>query len=484
MSCTRTSYPFLPHSTTKRRKTNKSKAAVPVHSSKGDENATNKLRPDTEWPPNDVSSDFRKAHVGTWTGKSATFDSRGHVIPIHEKFVPDAFKDFGVSIDDFDVKTVTSVDVSIGKGIDAAGLMHTTTYLYPESGCEYGKKDVAFVDETSKGVCGGTSQLKKMFLVDGSYSEGPTTLFHEGDENCLRFEFCFTREDVNFDVSERRRRPSPGRFRARIQIESSNRKWMLRNVELIEERNDSVLSPLARAYERDTREVFESPATAVRIEGDTIGIGEWRPESGVTFVTLEALADVPKDNDDDDYDDDDDNEDETILDEDKKNSEEYGEIEKEGPAMRAWRRKPEDEVLRLAMEAENIEMNSERARRDAKRSSVDNILDGLVVVPWWAVKSDSSWASAPEYAVGGNSPLVLLPKRSWILIESASNDEVIIEIGMYTQDSVKSELKRKVMARRYKRGRLASCYFVTERQLSQEEIEEEERRIDEEIGAF
>ena len=106
------------------------------------------------------------------------------------------------------------------------------------------------------------------------------------------------------------------------------------------------------------------------------------------------------------------------------------------------------------------------------------------MVPWWAVKSDSSWASAPEYAVGGNSPLVLLPKRSWILIESASNDEVIIEIGMYTQDSVKSELKRKVMARRYKRGRLASCYFVTEHQLSQEEIEEEERRIDEEIGAF
>ena len=74
------------------------------------------------WPPNDVSSDFRKAHVGTWTGKSATFDSRGHVIPIHEKFVPDAFKDFGVSIDDFDVKTVTSVDVSIGKGIDANGI--------------------------------------------------------------------------------------------------------------------------------------------------------------------------------------------------------------------------------------------------------------------------------------------------------------------------------------------------------------------------
>ena len=103
MSCTRTSYPFLPHSTTKRRKTNKSKAAVPVHSSKGDENARSKLSPDTEWPPNDVSSDFRKAHVGTWTGKSATFDSRGRVIPIHEKFVPDAFKDFGVSIDDFDV---------------------------------------------------------------------------------------------------------------------------------------------------------------------------------------------------------------------------------------------------------------------------------------------------------------------------------------------------------------------------------------------
>ena len=57
------------------------------------------------------------------------------------------------------------------------GLMHTTTYLYPESGCEYGKKDVAFVDETSKGVCGGTSQLKKMFLVDGSYSKDQRRCF-------------------------------------------------------------------------------------------------------------------------------------------------------------------------------------------------------------------------------------------------------------------------------------------------------------------
>ena len=61
------------------------------------------------------------------------------MIPIHEKFVPEAFKEFGVSIDDFDVKTVTSVDVSSGKGIDAAGLTHTTSYLYPEAGCEYGK---------------------------------------------------------------------------------------------------------------------------------------------------------------------------------------------------------------------------------------------------------------------------------------------------------------------------------------------------------
>jgi len=141
------------------------------------------------------------------------------------------------------------------------------------------------------------------------------------------------------------------------------------------------------------------------------------------------------------------------------------------------------------MEAEKKEMKSERAMKDARKSSKDddsnrNAPEGLVVVPWWAVKSDSSWASAPDYAVGGSSPLVLLPKRSWILIESANEDEFTVEMGMYVQDFAKSELRRKVMARRYKRGRLASCYFVTERQLSQEEIEEEERRIDEEIGAF
>jgi hypothetical protein len=105
----------------RRRGRNGSGVIVVFAFSKGDGSA-NTIRPDTEWPPNDVSSDFRKAHVGSWTGKSATFDSRGNLIPIHEKFVPDAFKEFGVSVDDFDVKTVTSVDVSSGKGIDAAGL--------------------------------------------------------------------------------------------------------------------------------------------------------------------------------------------------------------------------------------------------------------------------------------------------------------------------------------------------------------------------
>ena len=73
-------------------------------------------------------------------GKSATFDSKGNVIPIHEKFVPEAFKEFGVSIDDFDVKTVTSVDVSSGKGIDAAGLTHTTSYLYRKLAANTGRK--------------------------------------------------------------------------------------------------------------------------------------------------------------------------------------------------------------------------------------------------------------------------------------------------------------------------------------------------------
>ena len=508
----------------RRRRSNANISIIVTSSSKGDRNA-NAIRPDTDWPPNDVSSDFRKAHVGSWTGKSATFDSKGNVIPIHEKFVPEAFKEFGVSIDDFDVKTVTSVDVSSGKGIDAAGLTHTTSYLYPEAGCEYGKEDVAFVDQTSKGVCGGNSQLRKMFLVDGSYCEGPTTFDtakdgasttsgkdrknsesrsnNEDDENCLRFEFCFTREDESFDVSDRRQNPSPGRLRARVQVERvlvqndgdvstemlekkivvSNRKWVLRNVELIEERNDAALASTVRASKNDAREAFESPATAVRIEGDDIGIGEWRPESGVTFVTLEALAEVPEDDEKSD----DANEEETTVDE--HNIKEDGvATEEEGPAMRAWRQKPGDEALRLAMVAEKEEM-TERARKDVNKSFNDDISnrkgpEGLVVVPWWAVKSDSSWASAPDYAAGGSSPLVLLPKRSWILIVSANEDEFIIEMGMYTQDSVKSELRRKVMARRYKHGRLASCYFVTERQLSREEVEEEERRIDEEIGAF
>ena len=74
--------------------------------------------------------------------------------------------------------------------------------------------------------------------------------------------------------------------------------------------------------------------------------------------------------------------------------------------MRAWRQKPGDEALRLAMVAEKEEM-TERARKDVNKSFNDDISnrkgpEGLVVVPWWAVKSDSSWASAPDYAAGGS----------------------------------------------------------------------------------
>jgi len=500
--------------------------------SNNNNNNKSKLKCDPNWPPNDVATDFRKAHVGTWTGKSASFDSKGVLIQVNEKYVPDAFKQFGVSVDDFEVKTTTSVDVSSGKGIEAAGLMHKTSYLYPEAGCDYGKQDIAFVDETSKGVCAGSSQMKKMFLVDGSYCEGPTTFQierNQKDYQFLRFEFCFTEEDETFDASERRKKPSPARFRAKVLLrttttkvdeknksDTSNndidlRKFALHSVELIEERNDALLAMTDRSSDKNNQQIFESPATAERIIADDFGIGEWRPESGVTFVTLEALNDVPEEDFSNDYEVDDEDEE---FDKNKKNKNKYTINEKnnenfdeeekgikmndddknnEGPALLAWRRKPHDEALKMAMEKEKIEMKNEREAMEKKSSSLSSSRDGdiydgenepsgLLVVPWWAVKSNSSWASAPEYVVGGNSPLILLPKRSWILIESRSDDDFIIEIGLYSRQ--KSHQNRRVMARRYSKGRLQSCFFVKERRLTNEEVEEYRRKEDEEIGMF
>ena len=106
---------------------------------------------------------------------------------------------------------------------------------------------------------------------------------------------------------------------------------------------------------------------------------------------------------------------------------------------------------------------------------------GVVLVPWWAVRSPTSWAAGSEYVVGGASPLLLLPMRMWALVES-DGDGLVIEAGQFADVPGAPPVRfeddrgtgRRVMARRYNEGRLASVFVVAEAQISDEELREEQ----------
>jgi hypothetical protein len=115
----------------------------------------------------------------------------------------------------------------------------------------------------------------------------------------------------------------------------------------------------------------------------------------------------------------------------------------------------------------------------------------LVVVPTWAVRAKAPFTSAHEYVVGGASPLVLLPRKTWVLVESVG-DEVLVEAGAFAgehglgfsdffdreeeeeDEDAPRRRPRRAVARRYERGgRFASAFFVEEREMTKAELDDE-----------
>ena len=126
------------------------------------------LRPNAEWPPEDGWEDFVAAHAGEYAGAAATFDGKtGRAMPLPERYVPDAFKEYGVDVMEWQIVTRGAMTN------DGDGLRLETSRLYPEAGCEYGKSDVAMTE--SLDVCAG-GQMGKMFIVQGCYADGPKIL--------------------------------------------------------------------------------------------------------------------------------------------------------------------------------------------------------------------------------------------------------------------------------------------------------------------
>jgi len=386
------------------------------------------LRPNEEWPPEDVWEDFVAAHAGEYAGAAATFDgATGRATPLPERYVPDAFKEYGVDVMEWQIVTRGAMTN------DGDGLRLETSRLYPEAGCEYGKSDVATT--ASVDVCAG-GQMGKMFIVQGCYADGPKILPKcvEGAE--ATFLFAFAEEDA---PGERRRveitvKAAPG----------EKRNWKTSKIDVTHETSS------------ESGLKAKSPAEGDILAEDAVSLGEWRAVNGVTFIAIEALADVPEDRDAEGA---------------------SGSSAAAGAAQKLAREKPDDSALAAAAAAEK---EAEEKRAKEQREAAAREPEGMIVVPWWAVKSPSSWSMGGEYIVGGNSPLLFLPNNMWVLVESV-DDQLVIECGRYDQGAPGrdfDETERRVIARRYRKGRFASTFFIRECRLDPEEREDEKEEFD------
>ena len=385
--------------------------------------STRALEPNREWPPADVWEDFCAAHAGEWVGARASLHPRsGLAVASHARDARDG-----------ETSRANALERRIvARGetrADGDALRLTTADADAD-----GRGDGGFADARVEDVCGG-GQMGKMFIVQGCYAHGPSVLPECVDGAEARFAFAFAEEDA---PDERRRvnltvRAAPGR----------KRNWELSEIEVTHEVRGS---SSARA---------ESPATGEILPEWATSAGEWRADGGVTFIALEALADVPEDR-----------------------AESTSEANlSDGPAQALARQKPEDSALARAAAAEK---EAAEARARAELEAATREPEGLIVVPWWAVKSPTSWSMAGEYVLGGNSPLVFLPNNMWVLVESVDN-QLVVECGRYDQGAPSFELddtERRVIARRYRKGRFASAFFVRERRLDPREREEEADEYD------
>lgn len=131
---------------------------------------------------------------GEWEGITASFDAAtGAPLPLPEHYVPDAFREWGVEL--FDWQSQCSSTVHEGRALAA-----TVRRLMPTVGCE--ADAVAFTEEATAAAAsggdgnGGGDALA--VLPDGSYSAGPAAFDLEAASK-LRLEACFAAPGVSLE---------------------------------------------------------------------------------------------------------------------------------------------------------------------------------------------------------------------------------------------------------------------------------------------
>ena len=482
------------------------------------------LPPNKEWPPPDVWSEFRATHSGTWSGYAARFrfdgapvrSGTGEVAPAPEWRRTRAFSAFAgpATIEDVDSLTIE------------------TTYLEDDPGASGG-------DETRVSTLLAGGQMGKMCVAQGDFASGPVLLPPCEAGATVRFELGFTiRVPEAFDADWGDGEPEPWdvrvardatpteRVRVAVDVAAdpgARRNWRATAFEMFVERKDG------SAHDTLLRDELFPPETIPKGEGtgegpaylgeDDLASGDFRAVAGATFLTCESLLD------------------DVAFDEYwvetfraereareargtgararrpgkargkvtvKRDGEDAGGAGKRAEAA-ATASAPRDvsgraasgetthdanAATRATPEEEREKKENERATRELAelRALPKPAPRGLVVVPTWAVRARAPFTSAHEYLVGGNSPLVLLPRNTWVLVESVG-DELLVEAGAYAgvgglgfsdflDDAEDAEgaarAPRRAAARRYERGgRFASAFFVEEREMSKAELEDE-----------
>ena len=482
------------------------------------------LPPNKEWPPPDVWSEFRATHAGTWSGFAARFRSDG--APVHwatgEVAPAPQWRRTRASSEFAGPAKIQDVDS-----------------LEIETTCE--AEDVGTATITSSTITStllGGGQMGKMCVAQGDFASGPVLLPKCEAGAAVRFELGFARrvpEDFDADYGDgelepwdvRAARGATPSERVRLFIDvvadpGAKRNWRADTIEMVVERKDGsaherlLRDELAEPVETSSRSDAAGVGDAVGNSGgdsgdrhsrhsylgeDDLASGAFRAVAGATFLTCESLLD------------------DAAFDAfwlETLRAEREKKEKASAPGARAARagkrgkargvvvvkrdgEKGTRELTKNVNEPDTTPEEEARMKEAAERAREDAALlalpkpepRDLVVVPTWAVRAKAPFTSAHEYVVGGASPLVLLPRKTWVLVESVG-DEVLVEAGAFAgehglgfsdffdreeeeeEEGAPRRRPRRAVARRYERGgRFASAFFVEETEMTKAELDDE-----------
>lgn len=159
-------------------------------------------------------SAFSEAASGEWDGVTASFDVDGKPKQLPEYYVPEAFREWGVEL--YDWQTQCSMLVQ------DEGMKYNIRRLMPTVGCE--ADAIAFTEECQESFASDNM----IFNVDGSYSKAPVGL-DDANEYKSAAEHCITLPD-----------PSGVRVRAIQNFKRTGQEkvWSLMDIELHFEKRD------------------------------------------------------------------------------------------------------------------------------------------------------------------------------------------------------------------------------------------------------